>query len=422
MRNNWSKGLTGFILLLLIFPLVTYVIADDDDSRGDMALDLDNDPPVFIEWEEATAIVTENLDFLFYVVIEDIDNTSSELNVTLFYSNNLFVSDNNTINMTYESSPATNQYRFIYWFSGQPAVTTYDFYYVAFDGETQVRKPTTEGYYYNIQWGTAVRPDGFERYPRRIPLIEWIGVNLPLMLFAMLTVVMLFSSMFILVHQRRTEDLVVPSDASMPRIAYAYGAFYIRQSAKLIRNGLSSITKRGFVTGRQVGKDVTLSIHARATTRAKPEVVGTQDKIKLMQAGEPLPLRTQVKNVFIGIFSDAKYLAKRIQYQGSRAFARITGRPMPKTTKPQRYVYKNPLAVQYRKFRGRMVAADHKLQRAQKRIPTAPNRMAAKTQKKAGFLTRLNKRLKKTERRINRYAQGRNQKKKANGKFRRPHN
>lgn len=444
MKNKRSKALIGVVFLLLMFPLVTSVVADDDTSEGDMALDLDNDAPIFIQWYEATVIIDENLPILFTAIIQDIDNTTAELNVTLYYSSDLFVTDNNSISMIFDAGLVSYQYQF----PGQPGITTYKYYYTVFDGTTLVRKPTTAEYYFDIQWGLAIRFDGPSRRPT---IFERVLPDLPLLLLVLLSLLFLFSSFFMVVHQRRTEELVVPKGASVTRIAYTYGNFYIRQSAKLISREMTSITRRGILTGGRAGKEVTLGIHAGVTAaRTKPEIVGTQDKITLQQAGRSLSFRTKLKNVFIGVFSDTKYLAQKLQYQGEIAFAKATGRALPKRSKPVPHIYKNPMSSQYRKLRGHVKTAEHKVHSAQKQISqttsnsvaaktqktaehkvqaaqkkmsqTNPNRVVSKTQKKMGLFSRINNRMKKTERRIGRYAQGRGRTNYSSKKFRRPPN
>ena len=82
----------------------------------------------------------------------DVDNTSGELTLTIYYSNDSFVSHNESVTMSYNDTISADTYRYIYEWDGEPANTYYDYYYQVFDGEHTV-KENNSGLYYDILWG-----------------------------------------------------------------------------------------------------------------------------------------------------------------------------------------------------------------------------------------------------------------------------
>jgi len=147
------------------FFFVHSVLSQEDSSIGDFQVDTDNDPPFFVDWLDQEDTVSPYTSVLFYATILDIDNSSTELNVTLWYSNDSFSSVNVSVSMSYDSHPAANQWHFTYTFPGQAADTYYKYYYTVFDGNTTVKEDDNSNYY-DIQWlkvasgGTAYDPPG----------------------------------------------------------------------------------------------------------------------------------------------------------------------------------------------------------------------------------------------------------------------
>ena len=69
------------ILFLLLFILFVIPANANDDIDGTFEYDLDNDPPIFVSWEDTDEVITKDVGHTFYAVILDIDNTSSELTI-----------------------------------------------------------------------------------------------------------------------------------------------------------------------------------------------------------------------------------------------------------------------------------------------------------------------------------------------------
>ena len=182
MKRKLRKCLILISLIFFLFLPILGVPAqthDDDSSIGNLTYDTVNDAPVFIDVYNTSDLITPNEDVLFYAVIQDIDNTSAQLNVTLYYSYSIFNFENHSFEMSYASLEALQTYRFEHNFVGKTSGTSIIYYYQVFDGETIVR----EGYplYYDLQW--SVPPVVVERplpdkqdYEREIPDVTRIAI------------------------------------------------------------------------------------------------------------------------------------------------------------------------------------------------------------------------------------------------------
>jgi hypothetical protein len=156
--NNLYKIIlgSGFILLIIIMVPVYQTLGNSTDpATGTVTLTgAANDPPMIVDFYEPVSIVSANENVTFFCLLYDLDNSSNELNVTLFYSVNSFATVNNSVNLTFNYSPETDYYRFDYEIAGQPPNTLWQFYYMAYDGETRVYEPTNyvSGDFLWIQW------------------------------------------------------------------------------------------------------------------------------------------------------------------------------------------------------------------------------------------------------------------------------
>ena len=124
---------------------------DEGTGSGNVQIFV-NDPPSFSTVYEGTEWITPLENVTFWAIIVDIDNTSGELTTTIYYSNDSFVSHNESVTMSYNDTISADTYRFIYEWEGESSNTYYDYYYQVFDGENIVQE-TNGGLYYNIQWG-----------------------------------------------------------------------------------------------------------------------------------------------------------------------------------------------------------------------------------------------------------------------------
>lgn len=136
--------------MLLISPIKVFA-ADNDDIDLDFEIQ-GASPPSFTSWYDPTTLLDPYANALFYAVIYDLDNTSDEINVTLFYSLDGFGANNVSVEMNFADSPAENTYRYTYLMLGEPQGTYYQFYYQANDTTFIRKKPSEAGVYFDIQW------------------------------------------------------------------------------------------------------------------------------------------------------------------------------------------------------------------------------------------------------------------------------
>lgn len=155
MKIATSSLILSFLLVLMISPLLS-TYADDDTTKGDFAVDTVNDTPIFMAWFDSVEILPAQQDQLFFATILDVDNDSTELTVTLYYSSDGFSGENISQALSYFEAPDVNQYNFSWIFPGQTEGTYYEYYYQVEDGYSRVKKPTSG--YYDIQWGIVGGP------------------------------------------------------------------------------------------------------------------------------------------------------------------------------------------------------------------------------------------------------------------------
>jgi len=151
MVKNRIKVISLLTLLFIGFFVVNSVYAQDDDSDGSFEVDTDNDAPSFADFLDQQDAVGPYIDLVVYATILDIDNSTTELNVTFWYSNDTFISNNISVIMAYISNPSTNQYYFTHTLTGQADQTYYQYYYMVDDGNTTVKEDDS-GTYFSVQW------------------------------------------------------------------------------------------------------------------------------------------------------------------------------------------------------------------------------------------------------------------------------
>ncbi len=166
-------------LLLVVFLGISFfltkgVVANDfDESKGTVLFDFDNDPSTFESWWDSDVLVIPLQNVSFWAIVEDIDNTSTELTITLYTSNDSFNLDNNSYSMVFLQEVSPNNYKFNYTFTGQPDGTYLHYYYQVYDGETYVEEDNS-GLFYDIQWQVVaiVLPPGGPARPRTTTVDE----------------------------------------------------------------------------------------------------------------------------------------------------------------------------------------------------------------------------------------------------------
>ncbi len=136
-----------------LFCLVWISTAHAVDSEGSFEISTVNDPPYIVDWYHNTTLIEPGTDVLFHATVWDIDNTSDELTVTLWYSNDTFMYDNNSVTMVFSKETSPDYYRYNYTIDG-PNEGIYSYYYEATDGEFTDYKPAgyNVGVYFDIQW------------------------------------------------------------------------------------------------------------------------------------------------------------------------------------------------------------------------------------------------------------------------------
>lgn len=161
MKNLKIKLCIILLIGLFLSPYTVGYADDNDTSKGEFQIDTDNDAPSFTLVFDSTSLITPLQDVVFWAIIEDIDNTSTELTVTLYYSDDSFVLNNVSQSMSYESSPSANNYRYNYTMTGQPAGTYYQYYYQVEDGYSIVKSGNP--IYYDIQWDVSPTAGGGQK-------------------------------------------------------------------------------------------------------------------------------------------------------------------------------------------------------------------------------------------------------------------
>lgn len=163
----------SLLIIIGIIPIITVKAPDDsstgsflipdvsDSTLGQWSGDIINDAPSFISWLNQTALVSVNIDVLFYTTVTDIDNTSAEVATTLYYSNDSFVLDNQSAVLVFSQESPLDYFYSTYNFAGQSEYSYFEYYYSTYDGETRIREPSL-GVYFDIQWGSPpqVGPGG----------------------------------------------------------------------------------------------------------------------------------------------------------------------------------------------------------------------------------------------------------------------
>lgn len=197
--------ISSCLVFLILFP-VCLGVGNNDWSKGSFWQNtFGNDSPYFIDWYETSELITPLTDIDFYASVFDIDNGTTEINITIYYTFSTFAYENYSVDLVYDSNPSSHIYRYIYQFAGQIAGITMRYYYQAYDGENIVR----EGYptYFEITWSyppvTVERPlppdVDYER-----PIFE---VPNYLLIFTALMGLLLVIAIFMNMTKRRIESV-----------------------------------------------------------------------------------------------------------------------------------------------------------------------------------------------------------------------
>lgn len=148
----YRKLLISSFCLLLFFSIGIVIANDDDNVTGELSLlNVANDPPIFTDWFNTSELIEPNVDVDFFAEVFDIDNVSTELTVTFYYSYDNFVSQNYSVAMNYDSVVDYNTYRFELTIVGKSSGTYMSYYYHVFDGENRVKEDDS-GFFYDIEW------------------------------------------------------------------------------------------------------------------------------------------------------------------------------------------------------------------------------------------------------------------------------
>ena len=144
----------GKVLLIIVFCLsISFVQATDDNSIGDFdAVAWDNDPFILLEWFTTDELITPLVNVEFSLTVYDEDNSSDELNVTLFYSNSEFYSNNLSELLIFDHENSPHNFTYVYTLAGQSQNTRIHYYYKVTDGLTVGRRPINTDEYYDVLW------------------------------------------------------------------------------------------------------------------------------------------------------------------------------------------------------------------------------------------------------------------------------
>lgn len=158
----------------MIFPHIINV--NSDSITGDFeTINTVNDPPIFTEWYETATKIPPDEDILFFAIINDPDNSSDELSITLYYSNDSFVANNQSAAMVYSNEPSFRHFNFTYFFIGQPLGTVLQYYFQAADGGTPVKKPLVT--FFEVEWGIGAVTDELPVNERRVGVVSEIIIG-----------------------------------------------------------------------------------------------------------------------------------------------------------------------------------------------------------------------------------------------------
>lgn len=176
------------MILLVILPIGLGSAIEDWSEGQFLQNSTGNDAPYFISWYETSELITPLVDVEFYASVFDIDNSTTEINITVYYTFSTFAYENLSVDLVYDSNPLPHIYLYDYLFFGQVDVTTMRYYYQAYDGENIVRKgyPT----YFEITW--SYPPVTIER-----PLPADVDYEVPFE-FTLDHVIFLFIGLFVL--------------------------------------------------------------------------------------------------------------------------------------------------------------------------------------------------------------------------------
>jgi hypothetical protein len=203
---KWKKRFVSSCIFIILFIGAFTGLASNDNSTGDLLMDTVPDPPSFIDVYNTTELITPLTNVDFYAIVLDIDNTSAQLNITLFYTFSSFVAENYSLDMVYVSTIEPNTYRFEYTFTGQSHGTYLYYYFTAFDNTTLVKEDNS-GFYFDLLWSfppvTIERPlpadVDYEKPIFEVP--NYLLIFLALMLFLFMI------AMFMNMSRRRIESV-----------------------------------------------------------------------------------------------------------------------------------------------------------------------------------------------------------------------
>ena len=188
-------------MVILLFLPIGLGVADDDWSKGSFWQNtFGNDAPYFITWYETAELITPLTDVNLYASVFDIDNGTTEINITVYYTFSTFTYENYSVDLVYDSTVFPHTYLYDYLFAGQTSSTTMRYYYQAFDGENIVR----EGYptYFEITWSyppvTIERPIPPDvEYEFELPF----ALTIEQMLFLFFSLFILCASVFVMMKK-----------------------------------------------------------------------------------------------------------------------------------------------------------------------------------------------------------------------------
>lgn len=135
---------------MLSLPVFS-VLAIDDDTIGNFNL-VEGNAPIIAGWFETDDVFSPYADVTFNATVIDLDNTSDELTVKLFYSVDSFDTTNISIDMVFDSEIIAGTYYYELDFSGMAENTYIEYYYWVTDGNFTDREPAIGEPYLSIQW------------------------------------------------------------------------------------------------------------------------------------------------------------------------------------------------------------------------------------------------------------------------------
>lgn len=190
-RNIRKKAISVLFLTLIGLGFSLSQVKSADDSIGDFDLiTAENNPFILLNWFYTEDIIDPLVDVEFNVTVYDEDNTSDELSVKLYYSDDVFSSTNVSVALVFDEEISPHNYTYLYVISGQVANVKIYYYYIVYDGLTLERKPDLSDEFYDVLWASVVTVERYYDPPEK-ELVDRLVGSSAVFLLIFITIILL---------------------------------------------------------------------------------------------------------------------------------------------------------------------------------------------------------------------------------------